>query len=452
MFTPPAEVEAVCTAFASLFTRPSWPRAQALLCGTLLAPANHVLTAALRAPGLAGDAGFQNYHRLLNRARWSAREAAGILLRLLVAAFVPAGPLILGLDETVERRRGPKIKARAIYRDAARSSRECFQKTSGLRWLSLHLLVPVRWARRVWALPFLTALCPSSRYAPYVQRGRRHKPLVERARGLIGQVRRWLPRQALTVVADSGYAAIELLSWCQHLPTPVTLVTRLRLDAALYEPAPARAAAQKGRPRRKGRRLPTLAQRLTEPQTTWSRVRVRWYSGAWRWLEVASETAVWYHSGLPPVALRWVLIRDPKGRFEPQALLSTDADSTAAKIVSAFVRRWAMEVTFQEARAHLGVEGQRQWNDLAVARSTPLRLALFSLVALLVQRHPGWQTSVRQAAWYRKALPTFSDALAQVRRCLWRQLAFCMSANHTDRRKSSADLFAHFGELLAYAA
>ena len=452
MFTPPAEVEAVCAAFAPLFTRPSWRRAQALLCGTLLAPANQVLTGALRTLGLATDPGFQSYHRLLNRARWSAREGAGILLRLLVAAFVPTGPLILGLDETVERRRGPKITARAIYRDAARSSRECFQKTSGLRWLSLHLLVPIRWARRVWALPLLTALCPSARYAPYAAKGRRHKSLVERARGLIGQAVRWLPDRALTVVADSGYAAIELLAWCQRLAAPVTLITRLRLDAALYEPAPARPAGQKGRPRCKGQRLPTLAERLTRADTVWKRVRVRWYGGAWRWLEVASDQAVWYHSGLTPVALRWVLIRDPRGRSEPQALLSTNLALEATQIVNAFVRRWAMEVTFQEARAHLGIEGQRQWNDLAIARTTPVRLALFSLVALLVQRQPAWQTSVRQAAWYQKALPTFSDALAQVRRCLWRQLAFCMSADNTDRRKPPADLFAHFGELLAYAA
>ena len=452
MFTPPAEVEAVCAAFASLFTRPSWRRAQALLCGTLLAPANHVLTGALRTLGLATDPGFQSYHRLLNRVRWSAREGAGVLLRLLISAFVPTGPLILGLDETVERRRGPKITARAIYRDAARSSRECFQKTSGLRWLSLHLLVPIRWARRVWALPFLTALCPSARYAPYAAKGRRHKPLVERARGLIGQVVRWLPDRALTVVADSGYAAIELLAWCQRLSAPVTLITRLRLDAALYEPAPARAAGQKGRPRRKGQRLPTLAERLTRTDTVWQRVRVRWYGGAWRWLEVASDNAVWYHSGLTPVALRWVLIRDPRGRSEPQALLSTNPALEATPIVNAFVRRWAMEVTFQEARAHLGVQGQRQWNDRAIARSTPLRLALFSLVALLVQRRPEWQTSVQQAAWYQKALPTFSDALAQVRRCLRRQMAFCTSAENTDNRKPPVDLFAHFGELLAYAA
>ena len=298
----------------------------------------------------------------------------------------------------------------------------------------------------------MTALCPSARYVTYTQKGRRHKSLVERARGLIGQARRWLPGRALLFVADSGYAAIELLAWCQRLPAPVTLITRLRLDAALYEPAPARAAAQKGRPRRKGRRLPTLAKQLAEPETVWSRVRVRWYGGAWRWLEVASDSAVWYHSGLPPVPLRWVLIRDPQSRFEPQALLSTDAELPATQIVSAFVRRWAMEVTFQEARTHLGVEGQRQWNDLAVARSTPLRLALFSLVTLFVHQHPNWQASVRQAAWYKKALPTFSDALAQVRRCLWRRMAFCMSEETIDSRKYPANLFAHFGELLAYAA
>lgn len=134
---------------------------------------------------------------------------------------------------------------------------------------------------------------------------------------------RWLPGRALVVVADSGYAAIELLAWCQHRPVPVTMITRLRLDAALYEPAPARTAAQKGRPRRKGKRLPTLAERLTRADTVWKRVRVRWYSGAWRWLEVASDTAVWYHRGLPPVALRWVLIRDPKGHFTPLPLATT---------------------------------------------------------------------------------------------------------------------------------
>jgi DDE superfamily endonuclease len=132
MFTPPVEVGAVLAAFAPLFTEPSWRRVQALLCGVLLAPANHTVTAALRALGLAGEPGFQNYHRLLNRARWSARQAASVLLKLLVEAFVPEGPVILGLDDTIERRRGRKLTARAIYYDAARSSKACFQKRERL--------------------------------------------------------------------------------------------------------------------------------------------------------------------------------------------------------------------------------------------------------------------------------------------------------------------------------
>ena len=169
-------------------------------------------------------------------------------------------------------------------------------------------------------------------------------------------------------------------------------------------------------------------------------------------LWLASDTAVWYHSGKPPVSIRWVLVRDPKGRFAPQALLCTDLGLEARRIVSFFVRRWTMETTFQEAKAHLGIEGQRQWSDLAVARATPLRLALVSLVALIVDDQPAWQASVRQAAWYQKALPTFSDALAQVRRCLWQRMAFYTSQDHTDKRKPPADLFAHFGEMLAYAA
>jgi hypothetical protein len=440
----------VLAAFAPLFTQPSWLRAQALLCGVLLAPANHTLTAALRALGLASEPGFQNYHRLLNRARWSARQAAGVLLTLLVDAFVPAGPVIVGLDETLERRRGRKLTARAIYRDAARSSKECFQKTSGLRWMSLALLVPVRWAGRVWALPFLTALCPSERYGPYVQRGRRHKPLVERARGLVGQLRRWLPDRTLIVVADGGYAALEFLAWCARQARPVTVLTRLRLDAALYEAPPVRRPGQNGRPRLKGQRLPPLSQRLHDATTAWEPKRVTWYGGRARRVQLATGTAVWYHGGKPPVALRWVLVRDPKGRFEPQALLSTDLNLSARQIVDYFVRRWTMETTFQAARLYLGVEGQRQWNDLAAARTTPVRLGLFSLVTFIAHRQPDWQGTFRRSAWSKKARPTFVDALAQVRRALWRQLGFSLSTGAAETRKPTQALFAHFAELLAY--
>jgi hypothetical protein len=448
MFTPPAEVSAVLAAFALLFTEPSWRRAQALLCGTLLAPANHTLTAALRALGLAQQPGFQNYHRLLNRARWSARTAAGVLLGLLIEAFVPAGPVILGLDDTVERRRGRKLTARGIYHDAARSSKSCFQKASGLRWMMVAVLAPVSWAARVWALPFLTALCPSERY--YVRRGRRHKPLPARARGLLGQVRRWLPQRALIVVADQSYAALELLAWCARQAPPITVITRLRLDAALYRPAPARRPGQKGRRRLKGERVRKLTQRLQDGRTRWQTCQLPWYGGEIRRLQLASGTAVWYKGGKPPVAIRWVLVRDPKGRSDPVALLSTDLTLEACQILRYYLRRWSMETTFQEARLYLGVDGQRQWNDRAVARTTPVRLGLYSLVALIVQHQPAWQGAFRRSAWYQKARPTFADALAQVRRALWPQLGFWLSETAIDNQKPTSVLFEHVAELLAY--
>ena len=448
MFTPPAEVSAVLAAFAPLFTEPSWLRAQVLLCGTLLAPANHTLTAALRVLGLAHQPGFQNYHRLLNRARWSARQAAQVLLGLLVEAFVPEGPIVLGLDELLERRRGRKLKARAIYYDAVHSSKSCFQKSSGLRWMCVALLAPVDWAARIWALPFLTALCPSERYAPYVARRRRHKPLAERARGLLGQVRRWLPQRALIVVADSSYAVLELLDWCTR--HTLTVISRLRLDAALYEPAPARRPGQLGRQRLKGPRAPKLVERLTDPHTPWQTVQLAWYGQPARRLQLATGTAVWYHSGKPPVAIRWVLVRDPKGRCEPLGLLSTDLELEARQILLYYMRRWSMESTFQAARAYLGIDGQRQWQDLAVARSTPARLGLFSLVALIVQRQPAWQQLFRHSAWQKKALPTFADALAHVRRALWQQAGFWLSEAAAGRQKSPHVLGAHVAELLAY--
>jgi hypothetical protein len=450
MFTPPAEVSAVLAAFAPLFTEPSWLRAQALLCGALLAPANHTLTAALRALGLAGAPGFQNYHRLLNRARWSARQAAQVLLKRLVEAFVPEGPVILGLDDTIERRRGRKLTARAIYYDAARSSKACFQKTSGLRWMCVALLVPVRWAARVWALPFLTVLCPSERYAPYLQRGRRHKPLVERARGLLGQVRRWLPERTLIVVADASYAALDLLAWCARQAQPITMITRLRLDAALYAPAPARRPGQRGPRRLKGERVKKLTERLKEGRTRWQTCQLPWYGGEIRRLQLASGTAVWYHSGKPPVAIRWVLVRDPKGRCEPMGLLSTDLSLEARQIVPYYMRRWSMESTFQAARLCLGIDGQRQWQDLAVSRTTPVRLGLFSLVALMVQRQPAWQGLFRCSAWEKKAWPTFADGLAHVRRALWAQLGFWLSQRAGDEQKTPQLLCDHVAELLAY--
>ena len=294
-------------------------------------------------------------------------------------------------------------------------------------------------------------LAPSTRY--HQERKQRHKQLTDWARQMLLQVRRWLPERLLVVVTDSSYAALELLAACQGLPNPVSIVTRLRLDAALYDPAYSHPAGRPGRPRKKGARQPALAARLADPATNWQAMPVRWYSGIARTVRVASGIAVWYHSGLPPVTIRWVLVTDPDGRFEAQALLSTDPDVTPTQIVEWFVQRWQMEVTFEEARAHMGIETQRQWSDLAILRTTPALLGLFSLVTLFAHYLlQGQDLPARQAAWYTKSLPTFSDTLAFVRQHLWPVTISCMSRDDADTVKIPRALLTRLTDALAYAA
>src|ERR687886_2381380 len=451
MLPLPRPIIKVLHPFRRLFRKPTWAHAQALLVGTILTPGPCTVAAALRTIGLARAPHFQNYHRVLNRATWSSRALSHLLLLRLLRAFVPDdAPVVVGIDETIERRRGPKIVARGIYRDPVRSSKEHFVKTSGLRWVSMQLLAPIPWVGRVWALPFLTVLAPSARY--HVERGKRHKKVHEWGRQLIAQLRRWLPDRPLVVVADSTYAVIELLAACQCLPMPVTLVTRLRLDAALYDPAPPRLPGTVDRPHVKGARQPTLAQRLQDPTTTWQRVTVQWYGGGRREVDVATSTAVWYHSGLPPVPLRWVLIRDPKGRFEPQALLCTDPVVTAVQIVEWFVLRWQLEVTFHETRTHLGIETQRQWVEQAISRTTPTLLGLVSLVTLFAHEAlQGRPLPLRQAAWYAKTAPTFADTLAFVRGQLWPVTLSARSSETADLGKIPRVVFQHLTETLAFA-
>jgi len=445
----PCEFMALMVAFAPLFSKPVFQHAQVLLMGAILAPRKRTVTSALRVMGLSEERHFQNYHRVLNRALWSGLAAASVLLSLLVSTFAPTGTIVMGLDDTIERRRGEKIKALGIYRDPVRSSHSHFVKASGLRWLCLMLLVEIPWAGRVWALPFMSALCPSERYCK--ERGRAARKLTERARQMLLLAARWLPHRELIVTADSSFAALELLD---AVRSSVTMVTRLRLDAALYEPVAPRQPGQVGRPRKTGQRLPTLQAVAADRKTRWQKVKVTgWYGEGERMVEVVSSTCVWYHRGLPPLPIRWVLVRDPQQKFSTQALLSTRLEAEPVEILGWFVRRWQMEVTFAEVRAHLGVETQRQWSDLAIARTTPCLLGLHSLISLLAARLLKKQKiPARGAAWYSKQSATFSDTIAFVRRFLWSHQHFQMSVTKADMIKVPRLLLERLTETLCYAA
>src|SRR5215217_2097094 len=386
MRTLPATMIQILSPFAPLFSKRVWQHAQVLLAGAILAPGRRTVSSALRVVGLDQQERFHRYHRVLSRATWSPTKASRILLGALVQTFTPEGPLVVGIDETLERRRGRKIAAKGVYRDPVCSTRERFVKTSGLRWICVVLLAEVTWASRVWALPFLSALAYSERYAK--EQGKRHKKLTEWAWQLLLQVRRWQPERQIVAVADGGYASLKLLDRCRRISNPITFITRLRLDAALYEPAPPRRPGQLGRPRLKGERLPNLSMVAQEQNTIWKAIRLaNWYGARERIVEVVSDRAIWYSTGLPAVPVRWVLVRDPHEEFKTQALLCTDLDAKPEQIISWFVRRWQLEATFQEARQRLGFETQRHWSEKAIRRSAPALLALFSFVTLFAHQH-----------------------------------------------------------------
>jgi DDE superfamily endonuclease len=237
MLNLPPRFAEIILSFAPMFVQQrTWHHAKLLLLGALLTPGQRTVCGVLRIVGLRRERRFVNYHCVLNRAVWQSRLGARLLLERLLRAFVPTGPVLLGVDDTIERRRGKRLSAKGIYRDLVRSSRSFFVKTSGLRWLSLMLLTPIPWAKRVWALPFLTVLAPSERYCR--ERCRRHKTWTDWARQVALQARRWLPGRDVVLVGDSSFAVLDLLS--ALIRHGLICVTRLRLDAALYEPAPPR--------------------------------------------------------------------------------------------------------------------------------------------------------------------------------------------------------------------
>jgi DDE superfamily endonuclease len=444
----PEAIILVLAPFAPLFADRVWQHAHVLLLGAMLTPGPRPVTGALRVMGLAMERHFTNDHRVLTRAIWSARQGSRILLGLLLTCCVPAGAtLVLGADDTVERRGGRKIAAKGCDRDAVRSTKKHVIRCFGLKWVSMMLLVPVPWSRRVWALPFLTALCWPAEQSTR----RRHKTSVDWVRQMMKQVRRWLPGRRLVWVVDGGFAAVSLALAC--VKSQVVMVSRLRWDAALYHPPGPQPPGKRGPKPTKGkrqRRLQGWAERSDPP---WATVEVVWYGGQLKQRWVFSRTALWYTPRLPPVAIRYMLVADPEGKLRTEAFFWTDREATPEQILPWVVMRWSVEVTCEEGRAHLGLETQRQWSDQAIARTTPVLLAIFSLVTLLARRlSQDGQMPVPMTAWYHKEEPTFSDCLALVRRHLWRARYLVTSTPQAEFVQFPLEAFEHLLSGLPLAA
>lgn len=275
----------------------------------------------------------------------------------------------LPLDDHVERRSGEKIKNKGCYRDAVRSSRGFIVRCFRLKWVVMMVVVTLPWSRRTFALPFLTVLAPSQK--ANLARGKKHKTSIDWACQMCCQLRRWLPEKVIRLVVDGGFASAAL-AWTA-LKLNISLISRLRLDARIFDFPGVNSGP--GRPAKRGRRLlaPKTLGRCAD--TLWQETEAQWYRGRKKKIQYVTTTCLWSPVGGEAIPIRLVVVKDPAGRFESAALMSTDVTLSALVIIEEFVKRWAIEVTFREVREHLGVETQRQWSDKAIARKTP---ALFA--------------------------------------------------------------------------
>lgn len=431
MPTPSAEIISVLSVFAIAFTAPAYAKSLSLLYGTIMAPGRRTVTAALRMVGLADDKHFTNFHRLLNRDRWSPMLLSKLLLGLIILTFLEDGvALHILVDDTLERREGKKIRYKSRFHDAVLSTAAKVVTSMGLRWICMMILVPVPWSKRTWALPFMVILTLAPRTSEKLHKP--HRTLVDWAMFMIDRVRRWQPENEIILVGDGGYAAVVLVQRCQRLKKPVCYISRLRLDAVLHDFPSPKPQGKRGPQAKKGERQISLALRLVDPKTIWKKTKVLWYGGYEKEIEYASEACLWYHRGTDPVLVRWVLVRAQDDSIKPAAFFSSDPNVEPLFILNSYLSRWNIEVTFEEIRAQLGFETQRQWSDRAIERTTPCLFGIFSLVIIMAKvLHPK-ELPLRQAEWYEKDEAAFSDVLAAVRRHLWEGPNNNYSANNDE--------------------
>jgi hypothetical protein len=427
--------------FERLFVQKrSWNKAQELMAGALLCRGQRTMSRVLRVLGLEQDPGYGKYYRMMSRVGWSGLKGAQLLLATMVGLLLSSGPIVIGIDETLERRWGPRIWGLGLYRDSVKSTHKYRVTSSGVRWQVMQLLVRLPWSSRVWGLPFLTVMAPAkSASRPNSQR---YKTILDWAIQMVSVVSHWLKRPWICV-ADGAYGNAKFGWACRR--RGVSLVARLPWKASLYDFIP-RLHSRKppGRPRTKGLPLPKLQryiELLGQPLTYRSPAcsaycqsveglsnsyhRLKWYGQSHAVRQLLSGTALWDVEGYPPLPIRWVMVIDPTGEQPPTPLFSTNLALSPAQIVELYVSRWSLEVTFEEARAHLGFESQRQWSKPATTRTTPVLLALFSLTCISAfHLHSLAPLSPANTAWYFKSNLAFSDLLEAVRVSLWRSRLF----------------------------
>jgi hypothetical protein len=441
----PLEATWLLSEFSPVFTQPTFRRSMLLLLGAILTTGRRTVANVLRTVGNLAQGDPSSFQRVLSSARWSGLQLACALTRVMVRCFYASGVILLAGDDTVDEHRGKKVYGKSRHRDAVRSSHSYTAHRYGHKWVVLSILVKFPFARRYWALPVLVALYRSPK--DNRGRGRAHKTPVELMRLLLRILLRWFPGRDFQFAGDGGFGTHELSRFAQQSDGRLSLVSRFRGDANLYEPAPqVRKSNKGGRPRLKGAKSPQ-PQDVVAKAAKRQRLTVAWYGGTVRRVAVVTAVGHWYKHGHGLVPIRWVYVHDLNGTHRDDYLFTTNVNLFAQEIIEAYTRRWNIETTFEEMRAHLGLETTRGWSRWTVLRAAPSLFGLYTVVALLYWALPRRYKDGVQLTWQGKTETTFSDAITAVRRWLWTRWVF----ETTRHDHAFAKLPRRFRQTLLYA-
>jgi len=421
-------VRSVTEELAAAFTRPTLARFTFLLFAAILTTGRRTVSNVLRTLGHVTPGHPSSYHRVFSRRRWSTWRLGRALATWILREWLPEGRVPLVGDDTVDEHRGPKVYGKACHRDAVRSTHSYTAYRWGHKWVVLAILVKFPWAARPWALPVLVALYRSPEWSK--KHRRRHKTPAELMRQLLAVLLHWFPEREFVFAGDGGYGTHPLATFVHRHRRRLSMVSRFYADANLYAPAPVVRGKRNGRPPKKGAKQPSPASVVAKSRR--KRLKVAWYGGGRRNVAVVIGTGHWYKGGEGLVPVRWVFVHDCTGTHRDEYFFTTDPSMSPRQIIETFTGRWSIETTFQEMRAHLGLETTRGRTENTVLRVAPCLFGLYSVVALLYAQLPAaWRRSFG-IQWPGKRHATFSDAISAVRRCLWVEWAFVTHGqNHT---------------------
>ena len=414
----PPETAPLLAAFAAEFTRPTAVRFQTLLAATLLTTGRRTISGVLRTLRHLAPGHRTAYRRVFSRADWSGLRLGCALARLIVARLPDAEPIRLVGDDTVDGHTGRTVYAKARHRDPVRSTHSYTAWRYGHKWVVLAVLVKFPFATRPWALPVLVDLYRSA--DDDNARRRPHRTPAQIMCRLLRLLMIRLPGRRFVFAGDSGFGTHEVARFCHRHRGRLTLVSKLHPEANLFDP-PGRYKGN-GRPPVKGARRAKPSQ-AAGPGARRTVLTVGWYGGGRREVAVVGEVAHWYKAGHGLVPVRWVSVRDRTGTHRDEFLFTTDSALDPAAIIGHYCGRWNIETTFQEMRAHLGLETTRGRCAKTVTRAAPCLFGLYAVVALLYDATPVGERGGR-VEWPGKATATFSDALACVRRRTWAEGVF----------------------------